>query len=277
MKKWILGILALSITVPSFAQELPQPSPTSTVQQRIGLTDITVNYSRPSANGRTIFGDLVPYDQLWRTGANSSTKISFSNAVIIEGQTVDAGEYALFTVPNKESWTLILSKQTSLWGVTGYDKNEDVLRFGIVPEKSDFDETFSIGFKNLSKDGGTMAIEWSNVAISFPIEVDSEGQSAKNVSQALSTANRAYRNAAEFYSGTGDHNKAMATIDLALELDGTSWYTYWVKAEIMQAAGKTKEAKKQGAVALSKGQAYYDSMGQAFNYRAGIEKDMKKW
>jgi len=115
MKKWILGILALSITVPSFAQELPQPSPTSTVQQRIGLTDITVNYSRPSANGRTIFGDLVPYDQLWRTGANSSTKISFSNAVIIEGKTVDAGEYALFTVPNKESWTLILSKQTSLW------------------------------------------------------------------------------------------------------------------------------------------------------------------
>ena len=151
MKKWILGILALSITVPSFAQELPQPSPTSTVQQRIGLTDITVNYSRPSANGRTIFGDLVPYDQLWRTGANSSTKISFSNAVIIEGKTVDAGEYALFTVPNKESWTVVLSKQTSLWGVTGYDKNEDVLRIVIVPEKSDLDETFSIGFKNLSK------------------------------------------------------------------------------------------------------------------------------
>ena len=140
---------------------------------------------------------------------------------------------------------MVLSKQTSLWGVTGYDKNEDVLRIVIVPEKSDLDETFSIGFKNLSKDGGVIAIEWSNVAISFPIEVDSEGQSAKNVSQALSTANRAYRNAAEFYSGTGDHIKAMATIDLALELDGTSWYTYWVKAEIMQAAGKTKEAKKQ--------------------------------
>ena len=277
MKKWILGVLALGMTAPSFAQELPQPSPTSTIQQRIGLTDISVNYSRPSANGRTIFGDLVPFDELWRTGANSSTKISFSTPVIIDGKTVDAGEYAFFTIPSQESWTLILSKQTALWGISGYDKNEDVLRLEVAPEKSDFDETFSIGFKNLSKDGGLIAIEWSNVAVSLPIEVDSDGQSAKNVSQALSTANRAYRNAAEYYSGTGDHNKAMATIDLALELDGTSWYTNWVKAEIMQAAGKTKEAKKQGDKAIALGQAHYDSIDQPFNYRAGIEKDMKKW
>ena len=277
MKKWILSVLAIGMTAPCFAQELPQPSPTSTVQQRIGLTDVSVNYSRPSVNGRDIFGDLVPYDQLWRTGANGATKISFSNPVIIEGRNVDAGEYALFTIPNKESWTLILSKQSTLWGIDGYDKKEDIMRIAIVPEKSDFDETFSIGFKNLSKDGGKVVLEWSNVAVSLPIEVDSEGQSAENVSQALSTANRAYRNAARYYSETGDHNKAMVTIDLAIELDGKSWYTNWIKAEILQAAGKTKEAKKQGNVAIDIGQSYYDSIGKPFHYRADLEKNMKKW
>lgn len=277
MKQWMLSVLALGFATSAVGQELPQPSPTSTVSQRVGLTDISVTYSRPSAKGRTIFGDLVPYNQVWRTGANACTKVSFSSKVMVDGKSVDAGEYALFTIPGKDSWTVILSNQTSLWGSSGYNESGDVLRIMSMPKKSDFDETFAIGFENLSTDGASLVMEWANTEVAIPITVDSKGQSEKNVAQALADANRSYRNAADFYSGNGDHENAIATIDMAIQLDPNNWYTNWVKAEILHAAGKNKEAKKQGKAAIDMGQAYYDSRSMPFTYREGLEKDMKKW
>lgn len=277
MKNFIAGLLALGLSVPTLAQELPQPSPQSTVSQRIGLTDFSVTYSRPSTKDRKIFDDLVPYGQLWRTGANSCTRVSFSTKVMIDGKSVDAGEYGLFTVPNKDAWTVILSEQTDLWGVGGYDKEKDVLRVEIAPEKSDFDETFTISFTDLTTSGGAMSIEWETTEVNVPIVVDSETQSANNVAKALSDANRSYRNAASFYSGRGEHDKAIEAIELAVQLDANSWYTHWVQAEIYAAADRKKEAKKLGKAAIEMGQAYYDSAKQPFTYRAGLEKEMKNW
>lgn len=277
MKKIISGLLALSISLPVLAQELPQPSPTSTIVQRIGLTDVEVVYSRPSAKERTIFGDLVPYNELWRTGANSCSRISFSTDVELAGNKVKAGEYGLFSVPGEENWTIVISKQTNLWGVGGYNESEDVVRFDVASENSDYDETFEISFTDLTQSGGQLSIEWADTEVNVPISVDSQTQSAINVSKAIAEANRSYRNAASFYSGQGDHDKAIATIDLAVELDPNNWYTNWVKAEILAAAGKSKEAKKQGKAAIDMGQEFYDNAGQPFTYRASLEKDMKSW
>ena len=269
MRKWIVGALALSLSWSASAQELPQPSPTSTVDQRIGLTDFSITYSRPATRGRAIFGDLVPYNEVWRTGANACVKFNASTDFTLNGDAVPAGEYALFTIPGENEWTIILSPQTSLWGNTGYTQESDVLRTTVPSTTGDFDESFTIGFKSLSTTGGELVIEWANTEVNVNLGVDSDGESGKNVAKALSDAKRAYRNAANYYSGQGDHEKALATIEIALQLDPDYWYTNWVKAKILYAAGDTKAALKQGKKAMD--------MGAPDSYRAGYEKEMKGW
>ena len=269
MRKWIVGILALSLSWSASAQELPQPSPTATVTQRIGLTDFSLTYSRPATRGRTIFGDLVPYNEVWRTGANACVKFNASTDFTLNGDAVPAGEYALFTIPGEKEWTIILSTQTNLWGNTGYTQESDVLRTTVTSTTGDFDESFTLGFKSLSTTGGELVIEWADTEVSVNLGVDSDGESGKNVEKALSDAKRAYRNAANYYSGQGDHEKALATIEIALQLDPDYWYTNWVKAKILYAAGDTKAALKQGKKAME--------MGAPDSYRAGYEKEMKGW
>ena len=269
MRKWIVGALALSLSWSASAQELPQPSPTSTVDQRIGLTDFSITYSRPATRGRAIFGDLVPYNEVWRTGANACVKFNASTDFTLNGDAVPAGEYALFTIPGEQEWTIILSTQTNLWGNTGYTEESDVLRTTVPATTGDFDESFTMSFKALSTTGGELVLEWATTEVSVSLGVDSDGESGKNVAKALSDAKRAYRNAANYYSGQGDHEKALATIDIALQLDPEYWYTNWVKAKILYAAGDTKAALKQGKKAMD--------MGAPDSYRAGYEKEMKGW
>lgn len=269
MRKWIVGALALSLSWSASAQELPQPSPTATVDQRIGLTDFSISYSRPATRGRAIFGDLVPFNEVWRTGANACVKFNASTDFTLNGEAVPAGEYALFTIPGEKEWTIILSTQTDLWGSTGYSQNNDVVRVTAPAANGDFDESFTIGFKSLNPSGGELVLEWANTEVSVNLEVDADGESGKNVAKALSDAKRAYRNAANYYSGQGDHEKALATIEIALQLDPDYWYTNWVKAKILYAAGDTKAALKQGKKAMD--------MGAPDSYRAGYEKEMKGW
>ena len=269
MRKWIVGALALSLSWSASAQELPQPSPTSTVEQRIGLTDFSITYSRPATRGRAIFGDLVPYNEVWRTGANACVKFNASTDFTLNGDAVPAGEYALFTIPGEQEWTIILSTQTNLWGNTGYTQESDVLRTTVPATTGDFDESFTMSFKSLNTSGGELVLEWADTEVSINLGVDSEGESGKNVEKALSDAKRAYRNAANYYSGQGDHEKALATIETALQLDPEYWYTNWVKAKILYAAGDTKAALKQGKKAMD--------LGAPDSYRAGYEKEMKGW
>ncbi len=269
MRKWIVGALALSLSWSASAQELPQPSPTSTVDQRIGLTDFSITYSRPATRGRAIFGDLVPYNEVWRTGANACVKFNASTDFTLNGDAVPAGEYAVFTIPGETEWTIILSTQTNLWGSAGYTQESDVLRTTVPATTGDFDESFTMSFKALSTTGGELVLEWATTEVSVNLGVDSDGESGKNVAKALSDAKRAYRNAANYYSGQGDHEKALATIEIALQLDPEYWYTNWVKAKILYAAGDTKAALKQGKKAMD--------MGAPDSYRAGYEKEMKGW
>src|SRR5665811_295946 len=138
-------ICAVSIHSLEAQVQAPSPSPTATLKQEVGLTDIEITYSRPGVKDRTIFGELVPYDQFWRTGANATTKVSFSDDVMIGGKKLEKGTYSLFTYPGKDEWTVIFSNSMSLPGADGYDKSNDAVRIQVKPEDHPTKlETFTI-------------------------------------------------------------------------------------------------------------------------------------
>src|SRR5690606_24070259 len=134
------------------------------------LTDVTVDYSRPSTKGRKIFGELVPYGQVWRTGANGATVLSFSTEVIIDSKPIPAGQYALYAIPGKSEWTMILSKNIKLWGAIGYEPADDIIRFKAQPKKlSKKNETFEISFANMTDTGSDLSLKWENTTVDFRV------------------------------------------------------------------------------------------------------------
>jgi hypothetical protein len=183
MKKVLLGSallaaqLASAVAVrPVAAQQppipTPRPSPNASVSQTVGVTEITLHYSRPGVKGRAIWGKLVPYDQVWRTGANENTTISFSTPVKIDGKELPAGTYGLQTLPAAGSWTVILSKDADRWGAFSYDPAHDALRFAARPVAADFQEWMSFELSDLSDGGATLALRWEKLRLPIRIEVD---------------------------------------------------------------------------------------------------------
>lgn len=164
--------VALLVALPATAQERSndsaKASPNAAVTQTIGTTQVSLTYGRPSVNDRVIFGDLVPYDEVWRTGANEATAITFSDDVLIEGEPVGAGTYSLYTVPGEETWSIIINDKLS-WG-TQYDVSEDVLRVEVDAEDSFFVEQMLIYFEDISSESGDMVIHWADTKVSVQIE-----------------------------------------------------------------------------------------------------------
>lgn len=164
--------IALLTIMPASAQERTtdsvQASPNAAVSQTIGTTVVSLTYGRPSVNDRDIFGGLVPFDSVWRTGANESTAITFSDDVLIEGERVEAGTYSLYTLPGEDMWSIIINDKLS-WG-TQYDMNEDVLRVEVEPEESSTMEQMMIYFENISADSGHMIIHWADTRLAVQIE-----------------------------------------------------------------------------------------------------------
>ena len=262
----------------SNAQEMPAPSPAASTMQRVGLTDVEINYSRPSVKGRTIFGELVPFGEVWRTGANASTKVKFSSEVMIGDTKVAAGTYSFYAIPTASAWTLILNSNLTLWGSDGYKESEDVVRMDVTPMMMDNKvESMRISVENISKDGASIVLAWDNMAAALPFAVESDEQVAENMKKALNDAYRANRNAAEYYADKGDFEKAMKHIDMAIEMNSTSWYTQFIKAEIYAKSGDLKKAIKQGEMAIEMGDAYYEKAGRPFTYKAGLEETMAEW
>jgi len=278
MKKILLALLVAGTFGLANAQEMPAPSPAATNIQRVGLTDVEITYSRPSLKGRTIFGELVPFGEVWRTGANASTKIKFSSEVTIGDTKVKAGTYSFYAIPTATTWTLILNSNLSLWGSDGYSEDEDVVRLDVKPMELGFKmESMTINVQNLTDKGAVIALAWENIVVAMPFSVEPEDQIAKNMEKALNDAYRANRNAAEYYADKGEFEKAMMHIDLALEMNSTSWYTQFIKAEILAKSGDMKKAIKQGEMAIEMGDASYEKSGRPFTYKAGLEETMAEW
>ncbi len=278
MKKILLALLVAGTFGIANAQEMPAPSPAATNMQRVGLTDVEITYSRPSLKGRTIFGELVPFGEVWRTGANASTKIKFSTEVMIGETKIPAGTYSFYAIPTESKWTLILNSNLTLWGSDGYQASEDVVRLDVEPMDLGFKmESMTINIQNLTEKGAIIALAWENVVVAMPFSVESEKQVAKNMEKALNDAYRANRNAAEYYADKGDFEKAMKHIDMAIEMNNTSWYTQFIKAEILAKSGDLKKAIKQGEMAIGMGDAYYEKVGRPFTYKAGLEEAIAEW
>jgi hypothetical protein len=169
----LIAFMSLCIATTTIAQERandePRVSPNATVSQTIGTTDITITYGRPAVNDRTIFGDLVPYGEVWRTGANESTALVVSDDVTIEGNELEAGTYSLYTIPGKDEWTIIINSKLS-WG-TQYDKSKDIFRFTVEPQEADFMERLLFYFEDVSNESATVVLRWDTTKVPFTINI----------------------------------------------------------------------------------------------------------
>ncbi|KEO74017.1 hypothetical protein EL17_07650 [Anditalea andensis] len=243
------SITLMMLTNLSLAQQIqmPQASPQATLVQKVGLTDVKVEYSRPSTKDRKIFGELVPYGQVWRTGANAATIVTFSTDVKVEGKDVPQGSYALYSIPEKNEWTFILSKNTKLWGATGYDAEEDLIRFQVKPGKTGSKyETMEISFVDMTDTGASLSTKWENTSAKFRIETEVDPIVMKQIQDMVIDTEAdnpgLYYQAADYYFKNGkDLNQALVWINKSVDEDPKFW-TMHLKAKIEERLGKKKEA-----------------------------------
>src|SRR6202522_2065030 len=168
----VSGILPGVSSAQSFVLDLPLGSQRAEVSQRIGITDVTIDYHRPLVNDRKIWGALVPYGKVWRAGANESTTITFSDPVLIEGKPLDKGTYGLHMIPNADEWTIIFSKNSTSWGSFTYDEKEDALRVTVKPKAADMHNALTYDFDDLKPDSAVVELEWEKVAVPVKVSVD---------------------------------------------------------------------------------------------------------
>ncbi len=236
--------------------EFPAASPACTIKQRIGITDVTVVYSRPSARGRHMLGGIDPYGQVWRTGANDATRITFSGPVKLNGTAVEAGAYGLFTVPGESDWTVILSKDAKQWGAYKYDPKDDVVRIkataAVLPEPV---ETLTIDFGNFSVGKAELQLSWEKTRVPVLIESDLSPVVAQiYAALAAPGGKKPYLPAAQFYFYAGlDPVKALGWVDAAIQQQPPMAQSFGVatlRAGLLARAGRKDEAVAQAHKAI---------------------------
>ena len=251
MKQSISVICLLLCFNLCYSQRLKTPtlSPFSKISQQVGLTDITLEYSRPSAKGRVVFGALVPYNKVWRTGANAATKITFKEVAKIGGKTIQPGEYAIYTIPGEDRWIIIIHSNTSLRSIAGgaYKPSNDVFRFEIAPKNNNYVETFTCQFSQVKTNALILDITWENTLISIPIEVEVdkkiESQMLNFMKTPANIPHRTYFEAAQYYSNNGkDLNDALSFIDSALDKSPKNFRYGLLKAKILAKMNNYEDA-----------------------------------
>jgi hypothetical protein len=244
--KRLLMLAATFAAVTSFGQvNMPQPSPTQTIKQNFGLGTVEVNYSRPGVKGRKIFGDVVPFDKVWRTGANGATIINFSDDVIIGGTTVKAGKYGLLSIPGKKDFTIIITKDLTVNQPALYKQENDVVRVSApVSKLSDHVETLSMQFTNVKNESCELQITWDKLAVSLPIAVDIKDRIKADVEKNLASDKPNYQTAATFYfEWLKDNNKALSLVTKGVDQQKDAFWLYLLKARIEKELGDKVSAK----------------------------------
>ncbi|MEO8760098.1 MAG: DUF2911 domain-containing protein [Bacteroidia bacterium] len=273
--KTLIG--ALAITAFSFANlntqaqqlKVPAPSPNQTVKQNFALGEVSFDYSRPGVKGRVIFGDVVPFGKIWRTGANATTKITFTDDVKLEGNDVKAGTYGLYTIPNKDSWDIMLYKDLTLGGnVADYKQENEVLRFKVKPTVlANKIESFTINLADVMPTSATIELLWENTRVPIMVTADIDAKVMKNIDASVGSDNRPYFQAAGYYyDNNKDLKQANIWVTKALEQNPKAFYMMLLKAKIEyklkdKVAGKASaektitlatEAKNDDYVAMAK-------------------------
>jgi hypothetical protein len=247
------GVLTTAIvflTINSYAQITPQPSSTESITQGFGLGKINLAYCRPNTKGRKIFGNIEPYDKVWRTGANSATIIKFSDDVTMEGHKVPAGEYGLFSIPGEKQWIIILSKNAKQWGAYSYKEADDLLRFTVIPVSTQQStETFTIQFANVYPTSAEMELMWQNTKVTVHLTCDIDKKIMANIDSAMKTDKKPYYDAVIYYwNNNKDMNKALAWAD---ELEKVPGMPPMV-AKLWKARILLKKGDKTAAAAIAK-------------------------
>jgi hypothetical protein len=253
MKKLTLILLVLGLFSIQWAQDIqfPQPSPKAKVFQAIGLTDVEIVYHRPGVKDRVIWGGLVPYDKIWRTGANEATTIEFSSDVMIEGNKLAAGKYGLFTIPGKSEWTFIFSKQANLWGTGGYKQEEDALRVKVKPASAPFCERMHFKFAGVQDDSGKVILHWEKLMVGFTVKVDTKTMVSKSIERAMGRYWVTPYRAASYAFENEMLDKAKDYINTSTALKEIYW-NMLLKAKIYKKLAKTKKETKDAVKILEK-------------------------
>lgn len=251
MKKLFLALLT-GISLSATAQiRLPQPSPGASVSQVIGTTDVSVKYSRPLLRGRDVFGGVVAYDKVWRTGANGTNQITFSNDVMIAGQKLAAGTYGLFSIPTAGDWTLIFNKDINAQENT-YSQEKDALRVTVKPVTVAKTEAFTIDFSGLSDSTADMNITWSDKKIVAPISIETTKMIEAAITKAANDNAGVMRTAADYLSSKGKLDQALKMVNTSIA-GAETFRNVWTKAQILSKLGNYAEALPLAQKALALG------------------------
>ena len=246
MKKILLLSAIFCFSFISAQIKSPQPSPTATITQKVGVSNISVEYSRPGAKEREIFGGLVSYGKMWRTGANKATKITFNENCVFGGAKVKKGSYSLFTIPGEKEWTVVLNKNTELWGVGEYDEKNQVCSIvSKAIETKDFTESFTIDFGTFQSFSAIMSLKWANTKIDIKIESLAAKKLEKQYLELLTKGPSAsdYYNGAKFFAdNTSEYEMALEWINTAIDKRPDAFWMQFHKARILKKMGNKKES-----------------------------------
>jgi len=287
MKRFFLTFfIGSSLALSSYGQDLklPAPSPSAVLKQDFSTSSIEVSYSRPAMRGRKVFGDLVPYGSVWRTGANTATRITFGEDVMLEGIPAEKGAqaptlgantsrevvrfmipkgtYALYTIPGKDAWKIILNKGIGNWGVSGFDPKDDVAEFAVPASRTaEATESFTISVDNVLSSKCDIVLKWENTKVTIPVVADNDKKITDYLEHSINNPRRPYQQAASYYLETGkDLNKALLYADKAIEENKDAFWLYWLKARIYQKQGNKKEAlaAAEKSASMAAGTPYAD-------------------
>lgn len=247
MKKILLSLATccLIATASNAQLKMPAPSPTQTLKQDFALSSVELSYSRPGMKGRKVFGDLVPYGKVWRTGANAATTINFGEDVKFGGKNVPAGKYGLVTIPGATEWTLILTKQLDVTSPAAYKEDMDVARVKVKTMKMPMPvETFTIGFDDIKPNAMKLYMLWENTYLEVPITADIDGKVTAQIDDMMQNSEKKpYFQAGVYYLETGkDLNKSLEWLTKAVEQNPDAFYMQYQRARCLAKLGKKQEA-----------------------------------
>ncbi|AXG74452.1 DUF2911 domain-containing protein [Flavobacterium arcticum] len=252
---FITGALLLAFTIGSAQVKTPQASPKAVIEQTVGLTDVKIEYSRPSAKGRAVYGELVPFGRLWRTGANANTTVTFTDDVVIGGKTLQAGKYALYTQPKADSWDIIFYTDTNNWGLPQeWDSTKEAVRVTVKPEfLTRSVETLTIGMNNLDNNNGFLEIAWEKTMVSVKVEVPTQKMAMKSIETVMAgpSASDLFSAAQYYYQSNTNLDKALSWMNQSIEKtpEGKDVPFYYLRQKALIQA---KLGDKKGAVETAK-------------------------
>jgi hypothetical protein len=262
------------------AFDLPRLSPQAGISQNFGYNIATVSYSRPAASGRVIWGGVVPYGQVWRAGANEPTVVSFTRDVEVNGNALPAGSYGLFVLPEKQSWTVIFSRNTKGWGAYGYNDKDDALRVSATPAKAPHEERLEFAFDDISESGATLTLHWAGLKAGVKVTSAFVETGKTNIKAGIKNIKEndpySWLNAARFYwehgDGVADRAQALEWVDKSIEVKPL-FNNHWAKAQWLAQTKRFAEAREAGK--LARAEALKDP--SLASQVPDIDKAMKKW